>query len=110
MKKQLMFRQGDVALVRVDDIPADAQPCVIKGDVILAYGETTGHAHRLEQDTVKPFAKGGVWEPSAERFIQALDGATLRHEEHGAIPIPAGKYRVIQQVQYTPEAIRNVAD
>jgi len=105
-----MFRQGDVLLVQVSEVPADAAACNVDGDVILAYGEATGHAHWLKADTVKPLAKGGVWEPSAERFIQALEGATLRHEEHAPIEIPPGNYRVVQQVEYTPEAIRNVAD
>lgn len=105
-----MFRQGDVLLVQVSEIPAGATPCKVDGDVILAYGEHTGHAHRFTEGTVKPLAKGGVWEPSAERFIQALDGATLRHEEHGAIAIPTGNYRVVQQREYHPEEIRNVAD
>ena len=105
-----MFRQGDVLLVQVDEIPSDATPCKVEGDVILAYGEVTGHAHRLEAGTVKPLAKGGVWEPTAERFIQVLEGAVLRHEEHGSIPIPKGRYRVVQQREYSPEEIRNVAD
>ena len=105
-----MYRQGDCLLIQVEEIPADATPCVIEGDVILAYGEVTGHAHRLEAGTVKALAKGGVWSPSAERFIQALDGAMLKHEEHGAIEIPPGNYRVIQQREYHPTELRNVAD
>jgi hypothetical protein len=110
MGKQVMFRQGDVLIVQVDAIPSDAAPCAVDGDVILAYGEVTGHAHRLAAGSVKPFAKGGVWEPSAERFIQALEGAELLHEEHSTIKLPAGNYRVVQQREYSPEAIRNVAD
>lgn len=104
------FRQGDVLLVRVDALPPDAAACKVEGDVILAYGEVTGHAHRLAPATVKPFAKGGVWSPTAERFIQALEGAQLTHEEHATIPLPAGVYRVVQQREYSPEEIRNVAD
>lgn len=110
MRKQLIYRQGDVMLQRVDAIPADAKLCKIEGDVILAYGEVTGHAHRLAPEMVKPFAKGGVWSPTAERFIQAVEGATLTHEEHGAIALAPGNYRVIQQREYSPEEIRNVAD
>lgn len=111
MKSQpMMYRQGDVLLVAVSAIPLEATPCDVKGDVILAYGEVTGHAHRLAPETVKPFAKGGVWSPSAERFIQAAEGATLTHEEHGAIALAPGNYRVVQQVEYTPEGLRNVAD
>jgi hypothetical protein len=109
MKKQI-FRQGDVLLVRVEDIPADAVPCQVDGDVILAYGEVTGHTHRIAKASANAFANGGAWDPSAERFIQALDGAELRHEEHGTISLPAGKYRVVQQREYHPDAIRHVVD
>lgn len=105
-----MFRQGDVLLVQVTDVPEYVTPCDVDDDIILAYGEVTGHAHRFAAGSVKPLARGGVWEPSAERFIQALEGAVLRHEEHDSIPIPPGKYRVIQQREYSPEAVRNVAD
>lgn len=105
-----VFRQGDVLLVAIDAIPEGAASCKVDGDVILAYGEVTGHAHRLAPETVKPFAKGGIWSPTAERFIQALDGATLRHEEHAAIALPPGVYRVVQQREYHPEELRNVAD
>ena len=108
--KQIIYRQGDVLLMRIADIPADAASCNIDGDVILAYGEVTGHAHRLAPETVQPFAKGGVWSPTAERFIRALDGAELLHEEHSAIKLAPGCYRVIQQREYHPEAIRRVAD
>jgi hypothetical protein len=97
-------------LQQIDALPTDAQPCKIDGDVILAWGEVTGHAHRLAPDKVKPFAKGGTWSPTAERFITALEGAVLTHEEHATIQLPPGNYRVIQQVEYTPAGLRNVAD
>jgi hypothetical protein len=35
---------------------------------------------------------------------------TLDHEEHGRIELPSGFFRVIQQHEYRPEGIRNVAD
>lgn len=110
MKTIRQYRQGDVLIELVDEIPTDAKACKIEGDVILAWGEVTGHAHRLAPEKVKPFAKGGVWSPVAERFITALEGAALTHEEHGTIAIAPGNYRVVQQREYTPEAIRNVAD
>lgn len=105
-----MYRQGDVLLIQVSTIPDDALPCSVSGDVILAYGEATGHAHRLALETVKPFAKGGIWSPTAERFIRAAEGATLTHEEHGAITLAPGNYRVIQQREYHPDESRRVAD
>lgn len=105
-----IYRQGDVLLQRVDAIPADAAPIEHKGDVILAYGEVTGHAHRLAAGSVKPYAKGGSWSAQAERFIAIAESAALTHEEHSTIALPAGNYRVIQQREYSPEEIRNVAD
>jgi len=104
------FRQGDVLLERIAALPAEATLCRVDGDVILAYGEVTGHAHRLAVGTTQPYAKGGVWSPTAERFIRALPGASLTHEEHTAIAIPEGFYRVTQQVEYTAGAMRRVAD
>ena len=105
-----MYRQGDVLLLQIDAIPEDATPCAVSGDMILAYGEATGHAHRLAPGTAQPFARGGIWSPTAERFLIALEGATLRHEEHAPIALPPGKYRVVQQREYHPEEIRHVAD
>ena len=107
----LLYRQGDVLLIAIDSIPADAAPCASKGDVILAYGEVTGHAHRLAEGSVKPYAKGGLWSADAERFIAVMEaGANLTHEEHSTIALPPGNYRIVQQREYHPQEIRRVAD
>jgi hypothetical protein len=34
----------------------------------------------------------------------------LDHEEHNPVAIPDGEHRIIRQREYSPEAIRNVAD
>ena len=48
MSNPTMYRQGDVLIVRVDEIPADAKLINrTKRGVILAEGEVTGHAHRI---------------------------------------------------------------
>lgn len=48
----MMFRHGDVLLVQVPALPAGATKADKQGDgrtgVVLAYGEVTGHAHRIE--------------------------------------------------------------
>jgi hypothetical protein len=33
-------------------------------------------------------------------------GARVVHEEHGAISLPRGWYRVVRQREYTPGAVR----
>lgn len=121
-----MYRQGDVLLVAV-------RPLIAKGikagrdlreketeRVVLAYGEVTGHAHVVLSGKETGRGKGRV------EFFEAAEGldvqglapvlrvsgraAELRHDEHQTIVLPRGTYRVIRQREYSPEAIRQVAD
>jgi hypothetical protein len=82
----------------------DLKPVEFDGDVILAYGEVTGHAHRIKKETAK------LWSAGAERFLQTIVPTALTHEEHSTITLDSPWYKVVQQREYTPEAIRNVAD
>lgn len=101
------FRQGDVMLERVPEIPKDAIPVdwSKEGRVILVLGQATGHAHALSTDKTTMRETG-----SGDRFLDVQDGAELVHEEHSTIPLPAGLYQVIRQREYSPEEIRNVND
>ena len=98
------YRQGDVLMVQTK-LPAGAKAADKPGDVILAYGEVTGHAHRIkERDKVR------MWDAGAERFLQVLEDTALTHEEHAPVMLHPGVYRLPQQVEYTPAEIRRVAD
>lgn len=101
------YRQGDVLIKKVSTVPTEAKPVDWKkeGRVILAYGEVTGHAHALPLSLVSMFST-----EAGQRFIEVKEGAELTHEEHATITPEPGVYEVIQQREYTPEAIRNVAD
>lgn len=98
------FRHGDVFLKEVTAIPYKAKKLVRNGDLILAYGEVTGHAHRVSTKEVY------MWEKDGQRYIKVEDSATLTHEEHGRIDVPSGTYQVLIQRIYSPEEIRNVTD
>jgi hypothetical protein len=105
-----VIRQGDVILVSVKAIPKDAVEQEIKGNkVVLALGEATGHHHRFEfMDTshnVKLYVAHG-----GERYIHVTAPASLLHEEHSTANVPVGKWFLPSQVEYTPQALRNVAD
>lgn len=100
----MQYRHGDVGLERIEALPRDAKQERRDGDVILAYGEVTGHAHRIASPTVS------VWSVGEQRYIHVEAPADLTHEEHGTITLPAGDYRVIRQREYEPERERYVAD
>lgn len=98
------YRQGDVHIVAIQSLPADAKQVERKGDIILAHGEVTGHAHRIKSK------KAIAWEAAAERFIQAAEKTPITHEEHVEIPTDQGSYLVVIQTEYTPAELRRVAD
>lgn len=81
--------QGDVMLFPVETIPAGKQR---DGKThTLALGEITGHTHVLDRATLT--------DVDGERYVEVGDGAALRHEDHGPVAVPRGKYRVIQQTE-----------
>jgi hypothetical protein len=104
------IRQGDVALVSVRAIPKDAVEQKIEGrKLILALGDATGHHHRFEfldqtQSIRLYVAHGGA------RYLDVGAPSDLLHEEHSTARVPAGKWLLPVQVEYTPAALRRVAD
>ncbi|MEV5572873.1 hypothetical protein AB0L06_22740 [Spirillospora sp. NPDC052269] len=108
-----MYRQGDILIVPVAE---DAVPQALRelppaprdgrGRMVLALGEATGHAHALT-------CEGKLLRdpnPLAPDFLHLPSGGRLGHEEHAAISLPKGWYRVIRQREYVPGAVRVVAD
>ncbi|HKT04646.1 MAG TPA: hypothetical protein VJT31_34450 [Rugosimonospora sp.] len=106
----VQYRQGDVLVVAVAAIPAGAVPVPRDGaDVVLAYGEVTGHRHAISERHAELLAL-----PEAEierRFLRITgESALLVHEEHAPVPLPPGAYEVVRQREYAPKAPRIVAD
>jgi len=105
MKK--MYRQGDVLLVKVDDIPKKVKQQ--KSNVVVE-GEATGHAHRLHNGQILIYKDEETYENKETMFINAMKNAKLVHEEHGPIEIEVGFYMVIRQREYDEEKNRLVFD
>jgi hypothetical protein len=105
---QTQFRQGDVLVERIGRTVkfSDHQPVdPVHGRLILAHGEATGHTHSVaSEDAVMVLAADGTL------LLDVLVETPLTHQEHDAIPLPVGRYRVTRQREYAPEAIRNVSD
>lgn len=108
-----MYRQGDVLIVPVAE--ETAQPWAARwqpaprdrrGRMVLALGEVTGHAHaitspgKLFHDPHTPNAM----------VLHLPEGGRVVHEEHAAIGLPEGWYRVVRQREYVPGSVRIVAD
>lgn len=93
-----MIRQGDVLLVPVDMlVPERAKTFT---EIVLAEGEMTGHAHRVQADRVYE------WEEDGQRYIQVAgkDRGALSHEDHDPVPAavvePNVTYKVVQQREW----------
>jgi hypothetical protein len=98
------YRQGDVLLCAVDEIPSAAIPVPSEGDrVIVALGELTGHAHAFAARDARLFRdvlSGRSFLAIAER------GTALVHEEHDPILVSEGYYELRRQREYAPKRQR----
>lgn len=108
------YRQGDVLIELISDIPKTAKKQKRSRNVILAHGEVTGHHHALETADPTDWWKGE--QPTSEKpstlelFVSLRSGGAVTHQEHSRIELPPGNYRVSRQREYSPEEIRNVQD
>lgn len=104
-----MYRQGDVLIIPIKHLPSGLEPVKREsGRIILAHGEVTGHAHAIKDHEAALFRDPKL--AAIFMNVSSEGGVSLEHEEHGTIGIPAGNYQIVRQREYSPEAIRNVAD
>jgi hypothetical protein len=112
------IRQGDVLLVRATkaavtkahrEVPRE------NGQVVLAVGETSLHAHVMRDPGVCLLSREGV----SDRVLTVADLCDLELEggeaapgipRHNPIPVPPGTYIVRTQREWTGEEVRNAQD
>lgn len=101
-----LARQGDVLLVPISKLPATASFTTLKGDLVLAEGEVTGHAHRVmkPKNRVRQYLDGTVM------YLEVLEPVTVTHEEHGPITLEPGFYERRIQVETWMDEVRQVTD
>ena len=73
----------------------------------VTIGEATGHAHVATGEGLTLLCLPDDLETM---FLHVRGYGRVSHEEHAAIPLPSGYYRVVRQREYEPGAIRYVAD
>lgn len=111
-------RHGDVDIRPIEStslksIPKEAKPI---GN-ILAYGEATGHDHKIKSGQVllleKPITVDVAGEQvQVQKFLHVEQQTELVHQEHHTKPVLPGDYLILQERQYNPfdEEIRVVQD
>jgi hypothetical protein len=102
-----MYRQGDVLLIEVpperESLSSAREVARDAGRIVLAYGEVTGHAHAIVDSNAKLFEA-----PSGRILVVESGSASVVHEEHTAVTLPAGKYLVRRQREYVPGSAGSV--
>lgn len=94
--KQL--RQGDVLLVEIPAMPQNAEQVDTNGgNIVIALGEVTGHAHQFM------FRDAEMFHGGAAQVIKVLKNSPLKHEEHDPIKFKPGIYDRPLQVEHTDD-------
>ena len=98
------IQQGDV-LIQPCSIPIGTQKDAGR---TLAHGEVTGHAHRLTEAS-----DGLLIEIAGQLYLHVgPKGARIEHEEHKAVDLIEGEYRIgrVREYDHFQEAARQVRD
>jgi hypothetical protein len=107
-----LYAQGDLLIERVSDLAGkhEASDCT----VVLAEGELTGHSHTafghiafFRDDGLARDIPRGLY---LGHLTVDAPLARVSHQEHAAIELPKGTYRVRRQRELDPEEARVVAD
>ena len=111
-----LFAQGDLLIEEIgDQVPTGTLiPAARSGETVVAEGEATGHRHAFLERVA--FFRDDLLarDIPAELYVghvKVTDGtAYLRHDEHAAIALPPGTYRVRRQRQAEPNSVQIVTD
>lgn len=90
------YRQGDVLIYQVNELKRSYP---VTGKAVLAYGEVTGHHHRIEADSAHRFLAYTGEDGTTVSELEVLEAVELLHEEHDTIVIEPGNYKVAIQVE-----------
>ncbi len=105
-------RQGDIFFktVRKEQLP---QKLKKKTDNILAYGEVTGHSHKIMSPSISEM-ESFVDENGDIYVLSANSEIRIGHDEHDVIVLPQNEWVCVsRQREYDPLAVekeRRVAD
>lgn len=94
----MYIRQGDILFEKIDEIDSNKQVLDTK---TVALGEVTGHSHSFSKQSQVLLSKK-VDEDVPTQLVVLDESAQLTHQEHLAINIPQGVYRIRREQSYNP--------
>lgn len=102
-------RQGDIFFRSCGVPPVGA---VVKKDLVLAYGEVTGHSHKIISPSLSELEM--VVDRNGDIFVRGEVEISVGHDEHNVVTLPRGEWICIsRQREYDCLAVekeRLVAD
>ena len=116
----MKYRQGDVLIKSVDKIRGKK-----KENLVLAYGEVTGHRHEVVADVATLYEENGMmylhiedekatlYHGTTEQIEKQKEGIELdygKEDCHKPVVLPKGNYEINIQREYTPKGWQKVAD
>lgn len=105
----MLIQQGDVLIRSVDSIPNSAKEVPrIRGKLVLAEGEASGHLHAVAEPHAKLFED----KDQGKVFLMADADIVVKHDEHKAVTVPPGQFEVyrVNEYDHFAEEARQVAD
>lgn len=86
------WRQGDLMILSIDSLPKSLKK---RKNLIVLYGESTGHSHYLKSGSVYDGKNNTI-------YLELPRKSQLLHDsDHGPIDLPKGFYEVRRQVETT---------
>ena len=103
-----MIQQGDVLVKKVQTIPTEAKKVnPSKRGYVLAEGESTGHAHVIDQ-----VDNAELFQCNEQTYLNVLKEIQVNHEEHKTITIDPGFYEIsiVREYDHFKEEAKKVVD
>lgn len=111
-----ILAQGDLLFERVEDVPLSGVTIgpTAAGETILAEGEASGHRHAIFE-RVTLFRDDGLARDVPDGLYighvrVAAPGAVVHHDEHSAVPLGEGTWRIRRQRELEIRDVRAVQD
>jgi hypothetical protein len=104
----MQIQQGDVIGRMVGAVPENAKAVKpVRGRLIVAEGEATGHAHAIQADS-----GAALVEADGKLYLSVEQDTPMTHEEHNPVTWAPGIWEIgkVREKDWFEDAVRPVFD